>query len=59
VTLPSPNFAALGRSLGCHGETIHDPADLTAAVATALEADRPTVIHLVHRDPAVTEGDQA
>lgn len=52
VTFEAPDFAALGRSLGCLGVTVDDPADLTPAVVAALAADRPTVIHLRHR----TEG---
>jgi acetolactate synthase-1/2/3 large subunit len=59
VSLPSPDFAALGRSLGCHGHTTEDPAALTDLVRAALRADRPTVIHLLHRDPHTPEGDQA
>jgi acetolactate synthase-1/2/3 large subunit len=46
VTFPAPDFAALGRAVGCHGVTVTDPADLTAAVREALAADRPTVIHV-------------
>jgi acetolactate synthase-1/2/3 large subunit len=56
VTLPSPDFAALGRALGCHGVTLHDPADLADAVREAFAADRATVIHLHHADPAATPG---
>jgi acetolactate synthase-1/2/3 large subunit len=46
VTFPAPDFAALGRAVGCHGVTVTDPAGLTAAVREALAADRPTVIHV-------------
>jgi acetolactate synthase-1/2/3 large subunit len=51
VTFPAPDFAALGRSVGCHGVSVDlgadgMPADLTAAVRDALVADRPTVIHV-------------
>jgi acetolactate synthase-1/2/3 large subunit len=46
VTFPAPDFAALGRAVGCHGVTLTGPAGLTAAVRDALTADRPTVIHL-------------
>lgn len=52
VTFTAPDFAALGRALGCHGVTLDDPGTLTAAVREALAADRPTVIHLKHHDPA-------
>jgi thiamine pyrophosphate-dependent acetolactate synthase large subunit-like protein len=44
VDLPSPDFAALGRSLGCHGIT--NPTDLVATLEEAFAADRPTVIHV-------------
>ncbi len=46
VTFPAPDFAALGRALGCAGVMIDDPADLGSAVSEALIADRPTVIHV-------------
>lgn len=51
VTFPAPDFAALGRSVGCLGVTVDlgaggAPADLTTAVRDALVADRPTVIHV-------------
>jgi acetolactate synthase-1/2/3 large subunit len=54
VTLASPDFAAIGRALGCHGVTLHDAADLADAVRDAFAADRATVIHLHHTDPAAT-----
>lgn len=50
VDIPSPDFAALGRALGCHGVTIESPEHLSEALAKALVADRPTVLH-------VTEGE--
>ncbi len=46
VDFPAPDFAALGRSLRCHGVTIDDPADVAAPIREALSADRPTVIHV-------------
>lgn len=46
VDFLAPDFAALGRALGCHGVSVDDPADVTAAIETALRADRPTVIHV-------------
>jgi thiamine pyrophosphate-dependent acetolactate synthase large subunit-like protein len=54
VTLPTPDFAALGRSLGCRGVTLDGPALLTAALTAAFAAERPTVIHLRH-DPGTQE----
>lgn len=51
VTFPSPDFAALGRAVGCLGVTVDlgrdgTPSDLTEAVRAALVAGRPTVIHV-------------
>jgi thiamine pyrophosphate-dependent acetolactate synthase large subunit-like protein len=46
VDFPAPDFAALGRALGCHGVTVDAPADVSAAIREALAADRPTVIHV-------------
>ena len=54
VTFTAPDFAALGRSLGCHGVTVDDPADLTAVVRDAFAGDRPTVIHARHHDAAAS-----
>ena len=53
VTFRSPDFAAIGRAVGCHGVTLHGPAGLADAVRAALAADRPTVVHLRH-DAATT-----
>jgi thiamine pyrophosphate-dependent acetolactate synthase large subunit-like protein len=52
VTLPSPDFVALGRALGCLGVEVTDVAELPGALQTALGVDRPTVIHVRHHDPA-------
>jgi acetolactate synthase-1/2/3 large subunit len=46
VDLPGPDFAALARSLGCHGIRVADAAALAAELPAALAADRPTLIHL-------------
>jgi acetolactate synthase-1/2/3 large subunit len=46
VDFPAPDFAALGRALGCHGVTLAEPGDVTAAIRDALAARRPTVIHV-------------
>ena len=51
VDFPAPDFAALGRALGCHGVTLDDPADVTAPIREALSADRPTVIHVRMPEP--------
>ena len=44
TSLPDIDWAAFGRSLGCDGETVRDPADLAQAFARALASKRPTVI---------------
>ncbi|HEY0573839.1 MAG TPA: thiamine pyrophosphate-dependent enzyme [Pseudonocardia sp.] len=44
VDLNPVDFAALAEAMGCHGVRITDAADLTAAITTALRADRPTVL---------------
>ncbi|RZQ62007.1 thiamine pyrophosphate-binding protein [Amycolatopsis suaedae] len=46
VDLPSPDFAALARSLGCHGVTVPDPEALPALLTEAFAANRPTVLHV-------------
>jgi 5-guanidino-2-oxopentanoate decarboxylase len=42
----SPDFLGLARSLGCHGTRPGGAEELSRAVATALEADRPTLIEV-------------
>jgi len=46
VDFASPDFAALGRALGCHGVVAEDRAALDEALERAFAADRPTVIHV-------------
>lgn len=53
VTFRSPDFAAIGRAVGCDGVTLDGPSGLTDTLRRALAADRPTVIHL-RCDPAPT-----
>jgi acetolactate synthase-1/2/3 large subunit len=48
VDLPVPDLAALATAFGAHGVHTTDPGALTALVADALSADRPTLIHLNH-----------
>jgi acetolactate synthase-1/2/3 large subunit len=50
VDLPAPDLAALAAAFGAHGVRAADPGALTALVADALSADRPTLIHLKHRE---------
>ncbi|CAN5711096.1 acetolactate synthase large subunit [soil metagenome] len=44
TSLPDVDWAAFAKSLGCQGETVREPAELTAAFTRALESDGPTVI---------------
>ncbi|WP_028933638.1 5-guanidino-2-oxopentanoate decarboxylase [Pseudonocardia spinosispora] len=44
VDLAPVDFAALAGSMGCHGIRIDDPTALTAEVASAWQADRPTLL---------------
>jgi acetolactate synthase-1/2/3 large subunit len=46
VDFDSPDFAALGRAMGCHGVFAATRAELDEALARAFAADRPTVIHV-------------
>ena len=46
VDFESPDFAALGRALGCHGVRAASRAELDDALERALAAERPTVIHV-------------
>ena len=46
VDFDSPDFAALGRALGCHGVFADSRAALDDALRSAFAADRPTVIHV-------------
>jgi acetolactate synthase-1/2/3 large subunit len=46
VDLAAPDLAALAIAFGARGVPTTDPGALTALVADALSADRPTVIHL-------------
>jgi thiamine pyrophosphate-dependent acetolactate synthase large subunit-like protein len=46
VDFDSPDFAALGRALGCHGVRADSRDALDDALEGAFAADRPTVIHV-------------
>ncbi|TQM45222.1 5-guanidino-2-oxopentanoate decarboxylase [Pseudonocardia cypriaca] len=49
VDLPVPDLASLARAFGALGVRATDPGAVTALVADALSADRPTLIHLKTR----------
>ena len=44
--LTSPDFAALARAFGAHGERVETPEALRGALARAIERDAPAVIHV-------------
>jgi thiamine pyrophosphate-dependent acetolactate synthase large subunit-like protein len=46
VDFDSPDFAAMGRALGCHGVFADSRTALDDALERAFAADRPTVIHV-------------
>lgn len=46
TALDNPDFAALARAYGAHGETVTRTADFAAALARAREAGRPALIEL-------------
>ncbi len=50
TSLKNPDFAALARSYGCHGETVRETAEFEAALARSLDAGKPALIE-VRIDP--------
>jgi acetolactate synthase-1/2/3 large subunit len=48
--LDNPDFVALARAFGAHGQLIESAEQLMAAVLAGFEADRPTLLH-VRTDP--------
>lgn len=54
TALANPDFAALAAAYGCHGERVERDADVPAALARALAADRPAVLHLRTDPRAIT-----
>ena len=54
--LVNPDFAALARAYGAHGERVEDAADFPAALERARAAGRPALIELVTDAEALTPG---
>jgi acetolactate synthase-1/2/3 large subunit len=50
TSLKNPDFAALARSYGCHGETVEETAAFESALRRSLDAGRPALIE-VRIDP--------
>src|SRR5215475_7490292 len=46
----NPDFVALARAYGAHGERVRGPAQLTEALRTALHRRIPTVLEAVESD---------
>ncbi|MDG3014004.1 thiamine pyrophosphate-binding protein [Speluncibacter jeojiensis] len=46
VDLPTPDFPALARALGCHGVAVASDDEVGPAVRAAFAADRPTLVHV-------------
>lgn len=46
TSLTNPDFAAFARSFGAHGETVERTGDFAPALDRALEAKRPSLLHL-------------
>ncbi|WP_125609894.1 thiamine pyrophosphate-binding protein [Specibacter cremeus] len=59
VALGHPDFAALAESLGCHGVRVESTADLTGAIKSALDSDRPTLLHIREQSRAAEDMLQA
>lgn len=54
TALENPDFAALARAYGAHGETVERTADFPAALARARAAGRPALIELRVSDEALS-----
>ena len=52
--LVNPDFAALARAHGAHGETVTSTAEFAPALERALEAGRPALLHLRIDPQAIT-----
>jgi 5-guanidino-2-oxopentanoate decarboxylase len=46
----NPDFVALARAYGAHGERVRGPAELTAAIRSALRRPGPTVLEAIEAD---------
>ncbi|PNG26372.1 ubiquinone-dependent pyruvate dehydrogenase [Methylocella silvestris] len=47
VSLDNPDFAAMARAIGVHGERVEDPADLRGALERAFAHDGPALVDVV------------
>ena len=54
TSLVNPDFAALARAYGCHGERVEADSDFVPAFERARRAARPAVLHLMVDPEAIT-----
>ena len=54
TALQNPDFAALARAYGGHGETVRSTAEFAPALARARESGRPSIIHCLLDPEAIT-----
>ncbi|ODN71549.1 thiamine pyrophosphate-binding protein [Methylobrevis pamukkalensis] len=54
TTLVNPDFAALARAYGGHGETVRETAEFAGALDRAMAAGKPALIHLLTDPEAIT-----
>src|SRR5204863_1567989 len=54
TTLVNPDFAALARAYGAHGETVTHTAEFARAFERAIAANRPALLHLKLDPRAIT-----
>ena len=54
TALVNPDFAALARAFGAHGETVTSTAEFAGAFERAVAADRPALLHLKLDPQALT-----
>lgn len=54
TALSNPDFAALGRAYGGHGETVRETAEFAPAFERALASGRPAIIHCYLNPQAIT-----
>ena len=54
TALVNPDFAALARAYGAHGETVTHTAEFAGAFERAVAADRPALLHLKLDPQALT-----
>jgi acetolactate synthase-1/2/3 large subunit len=52
--LVNPDFAAIARAYGAHGETIEKTEDFAPALARARAANRPAILHIKTDPEAIT-----